>query len=359
MALASPVAAALATGAVGLVVFPLLGRSPLAALHAFFVAPLATRNGLAELVLKASPLMTIATGLAVGFRASVWNIGAEGQLVVGAICGGGLALYFEGAETRWVLVLMLMAGALGGMAWAAIPALLRTWGHASEILVTLMLAYVAPLLLSYLVHGPWRDPQGYNFPQSKLFDDAFLFPILVPGTRLNASVLLALAVVGLGWLVMGRSFLGYQMRVTGLAEAAARYAGFPTARAVWVGLLAGGAAAGLAGVGEVAGPIGQLTPSVSPGYGFAAIIVAFVGRLSAPGIVLASLLMSWLYLGGESAQIRLALPSAITGLFQGLLLSFLLAGDVLVSYRVRLGRVRAAHRPAAEARPAGVCQVDA
>jgi simple sugar transport system permease protein len=337
MALLSPVVAALGTVAVGLVVFPLLGRSPLAAFHAFFVAPVSNLNGVAELLLKAAPLMTIATGLAVGFRANVWNIGAEGQLVVGAICGGGLALQFEGAGTRWVLVLMVVAGALGGMAWAAIPALLRTWGHASEILVSLMLAYVAPLLLSYLVHGPWRDPQGYNFPQSKLFDDTLLFPILIPGTRLNASILLALLVVSVGWLAMGRSFVGYQMRVTGLAEAAARYAGFAVRRTVWIGMLAGGAAAGLAGVGEVAGPVGQLTPSVSPGYGFAAIIVAFVGRLSAPGIVLASLLMSWLYLGGESAQIRLDLPSAITGLFQGLLLSFLLGADVLVSYRVRAG----------------------
>ena len=240
-----------------------------------------------------------------------------------------------------------MAAALGGMAWAAIPALLRTRANASEILVSLMLTYVAPLLLSYLVHGPWRDPQGYNFPQSKLFDDALLFHRPRPRHSAERGLLLALAVVGLGWLVMGRSFVGYQMRVTGLAEAAARYAGFAVRRTVWIGMLAGGAAAGLAGVGEVAGPIGQLTPSVSPGYGFAAIIVAFVGRLSAPGILVASLLMSWLYLGGESAQIRLDLPSAITGLFQGLLLSFLLGADVLVGYRLRVVR-----RPAGRLAPA-------
>ncbi len=349
MTLLSPLVAVLGTLVVGLVVFPALGRNPFTAFHALFVAPLSTLNGVTELLLKASPLMMVATGLTIGFRANVWNIGAEGQLVFGAICGGGLALWLEGADTPWVLVAVVAAGVLGGMAWAAIPALLRTWCHASEILVSLMLAYVSPLLLSYLVHGPWRDPQGFNFPQSKMFEDAALFPILVPDTRLNASVLLAVVVVGLGWIVVRRSFVGYQMRVTGLAEAAARYAGFDARRTVWIGMLAGGAAAGLAGVGEVAGPIGQLTPSVSPGYGFAAIIVAFVGRLSPPGIVLASLLMSLLYLGGESAQIRPHLPSAITGLFQGMLLFFLLGADVLVNYRVRLVRGASARLVGADA----------
>jgi simple sugar transport system permease protein len=348
MAVLSPVVAVALTGAVGFVVFRARGRDPVIAFHAFFVAPLGTLNGLAELLLKASPLMTIATGLAVGFRANVWNIGAEGQLVLGAICGGGLALHLEGAPAGWLLPAMVLAGALGGMAWAAIPALLRTRFNASEILVSLMLTYVASLLLSYLVHEPWRDPQGFNFPQSRMFEEAALFPILLPGTRLNASLLVALAVVGLGWLLVRRSFVGYQMRVAGLAAGAARYAGFSARRTVWLGLLAGGAAAGITGVGEVAGPIGQLTPSVSPGYGFAAIIVAFVGRLSPPGIALASLLMSLLYLGGESAQLRLNLPAAVTGLFQGLLLFFLLGADVLVDYRLRV-----APPDPARLRPAG------
>lgn len=334
----SPLVAAALTIVVGFIVFSALGRDPLAAFHAFFVQPVASLNGVAELLLKASPLMLIAIGLAIGFRANVWNIGAEGQLILGAIAGGGLALYFEGAGTRWVLAAMLIAGALGGMAWAAIPAFLRNRFNASEILVSLMLTYVASLVLSYLVHGPWRDPQGYNFPQSKMFDDTALFPILIETTRLNASFLIALAAAALGWVFINRSFVGYQMRVSGLADAAARYAGFSARGTVWIGLLAGGALAGIAGVGEVAGPIGQLAPSISPGYGFAAIIVAFVGRLNALGIVLASLLMSLLYLGGESAQMQLNLPSAITGLFQGMLLFFLLGSDVFINYRLRLVR---------------------
>jgi simple sugar transport system permease protein len=197
---------------------------------------------------------------------------------------------------------------------------------------------VAKLVLSWLVHGPWRDPEGFNFPQSKMFVDAALLPNLLPETRLNVGFVLALAVVAAAWIFMRRSLAGFQMRVAGLAPAAANYAGISGPRTVWLGMLIGGATAGIAGVGEAAGPIGQLLPSMSPGYGFAAIIVAFVGRLHPLGIALASLLMSLLYLGGEAAQIGLALPSAVTGLFQGMLLFFLLAADVFIDFRLRLRR---------------------
>jgi ABC-type uncharacterized transport system permease subunit len=334
----SPLAAAAATVLVGLVLFGALGKDPWAAMSAFFVEPVATRYGIGELLLKASPLMLIATGLAIGYRANVWNIGAEGQLALGAIGGGGVALAFGDDGGPLVLPAMMLAGVLAGMAWAAIPALLRTGFRANEILTSLMLVYVANLLLSWLVHGPWRDPDGYNFPQSKLFGADALLPNLLADTRLNAGLVATLAVVAAAWVFVRMSHAGFRMRVAGLAPGAARYAGIPASRTVWLGMLAGGACAGLAGANEAAGPIGQLLPSMSPGYGFAAIIVAFVGRLHPVGIVLASLLMSLLYLGGESAQIRLALPSAVTGLFQGTLLLFLLAADVLVNFRVRLAR---------------------
>jgi simple sugar transport system permease protein len=212
-----------------------------------------------------------------------------------------------------------------------------------------MLNYVAVLFLSYLVHGPWRDPGGFNFPESRLFPDAALLPVILDDTRLHLGLVFALAavgigwvfvrksfLVGIGWVFVRKSFLGYQMRVAGLADMAALYAGFDRKRMVWFGLLAGGVAAGVAGLCEAAGPIGQLLPSVSPGYGYAAIIVAFVGRLHPLGILLASLLMSLLYLGGESAQMDLGLPSAVTGVFQGLLLFFLLASDLFINYRVRV-----------------------
>jgi simple sugar transport system permease protein len=331
----SPVVAALATLVVGFALFSLLGKDPWEAFAAFFVKPIDSRYGVGELLLKAGPLMLCATGLAIGYRANVWNIGAEGQLTMGAICGGGVALAFFDSASPLVLPAMIVAGALGGMAWAAIPAFLRTRFNANEILVSLMLVYVAGHLLSFLVHGPWRDPEGFNFPQSKMFADALLLPNLLPETRLNWGFLLALAAIALGWVFMARSLAGFQMRVAGLAPAAAHYAGISSTRTVWLGMLIGGCTAGIAGVSEVAGPIGQLLPSVSPGYGFAAIIVAFVGRLHPLGILFASLLMSLLYLGGEAAQMELALPSAVTGLFQGALLFCLLAADVFIHYRVR------------------------
>ena len=334
----SPLLAAAATVVVGFILFTVLGKNPWLAFHAFFVKPLTTQYGVGELLLKATPLMLIAVGLAAGYRANVWNIGAEGQLTMGAIFGGGVALYFQQSTSPLLLPAMLLAGVAGGMLWAAIPAFLRTRFNANEILTSLMLVYVATLTLSLLVHGAWRDPEGFNFPQSRMFGEAALLPIIMPDTRLNIGLPLALAVVAMAWLFMRRSLAGFQMRVAGLAPAAAIYAGISSRRTIWLGMLIGGACAGLAGVGEVAGPLGQLLPSASPGYGFAAIIVAFVGRLHPLGIVFASLLMSLLYLGGESAQINLAMPSAVTGLFQGTLLFFLLAADVFIHYRLRVAR---------------------
>jgi simple sugar transport system permease protein len=347
----SPLLAATATLAIGFVLFFALGKNPGQAFHAFFIKPIDSTYGLSELLLKASPLMLIATGLAIGYRANVWNIGAEGQLLFGAIVGGGLALAFHDSESSLLLPAMVVAGALGGLAWAAIPAWLRTRFNANEILVSLMLVYVASLLLSWLVHGPWRDPEGFNFPQSKLFHEAALLPTLFEGTRVNAGLIVALVVVASGYVFMQRSLAGFQMRVAGLAPAAANYAGISAKRTIWTGLLIGGACAGIAGVQEAAGPVGQLLPTLSPGYGFAAIIVAFVGRLHPVGIVLASLLLSLLYLGGESAQLNLALPSAVTGLFQGTLLFFLLAADVFIHYRVRISRWRARRVPVAAMQP--------
>jgi simple sugar transport system permease protein len=230
---------------------------------------------------------------------------------------------------------MLLAGVLGGMAWAAIPAFLRSRFHTSEILVSLMLVYVAQLLLSYLVHGPWKDPAGFNFPQSQALQEHELLPTLFEGARVTIAFPLALVLAAAAWLFVSRSFAGFKMRVAGTAPAAASYAGFSEKSTLWLALLIGGATAGLAGICEVAGPIGLLSPSVSPGYGFAAIIVAFVGRLHPAGIPLAALLLSALYLGGEGAQVELQLPASITDLFQGMLLFYLLAADLFINYRLR------------------------
>jgi len=320
----------------GMLLFYVLGKNPLVGFKIFFLNPLRDSYGISELFLKATPLMLCAVGLSVGFRANVWNIGAEGQLLVGALAAGGVALAFPTSHSPFLLPGMVLAGALGGVLWACIPAWLRTRFNANEILTSLMLVYVAQLMVSWLVHGPWKDPEGFNFPQTKLFQAKAMLPILVTGTRVNAALYLGIGALIIGWVFMNRSFMGYQMKVAGQAENAGRYAGFSAKRTIWMGMLVGGGMAGIAGMSEVAGPIGQITEHISPGYGFAAMIVAFVGRLSPIGIFFSSLLLALLYMGGEQAQQYLTLPYSISNVFQGMLLFFLLASDVFINYRPRL-----------------------
>jgi general nucleoside transport system permease protein len=335
MSLLSPLLALAITVILGTVLFMLLGKDPVRGLQMFFIEPLKSAYSLSELAMKATPLLLIALGLAVCFRSNVWNIGAEGQFIFGAIAAGGVAM-LAGKETgRWIVLAILAAGVLGGMLWAGLVALLRDRFNASEILVSLMLVYVAEMVLSYLVYGPWKDPAGFNFPQSVSFVEATKIPKLMSGSRVNIGVFIALAAVLVFWMFLFRSYAGFQLQVGGLAPAAARYAGFSSRKALWTALLISGGMAGLAGALEVAGPLGQLTPHVPAGYGFAAIIVAFVGRLHPVGIVFSAILMSMFYIGGELAQSRLGLPKSLTGVFQGLLLFSLLACDTLVQYRVR------------------------
>ncbi len=337
MVFLSPAISLTLTAIVAMIIFASAGLEPIGALVTFLTAPLADLYGVGELLIKAAPLVLIGIGLAIGFRAGIWNVGAEGQLTAGIIFGGYIALHFGPDGGIWVLPAMVISGAIGGMVWAAIPALLRVRFNASEILTSLMLNYVAGLWLTWLIFGPWRDPAGFNFPQSEPLAPAALFPILIEGTRMNASIVFALIAVGLGWVFMKRSFVGFQLKVTGLSAGAARYAGFSVARAVWIGMLASGAVAGIAGVGEIAGPLAQIFPNASPGYGYAAIIVAYLGRLNPVGILLSGLLMALLYLGGDLAQMSLGMPSSITGLLQSTLLFFLLTADVLVHHRIRFG----------------------
>jgi simple sugar transport system permease protein len=333
--LASPLLALVITVILGTLLFVALGKDPVRGLQVFFWEPLSSGYRIGELLVKATPLLIIALGLAVCFRSNVWNIGAEGQFVIGAVVAGGVALLAGKDTSRFIVVAILLGGVLGGMAWAAITGVLRDKFNANEILVSLMLVYVATLTLNYLVFGPWKDPAGYNFPQTKTFEAVTQIPRLFPGSRMNIGVLLALAgVVGL-WIFLFRTRAGFAQQVGGLAPAAARYAGFSSRKALWTALLISGGAAGLAGGLEVAGPLGQLTPYVPAGYGFAAIIVAFVGRLHPVGMVFSALLMSMFYIGGELAQSRLGLPKSLTGVFQGLLLFTLLACDMLMAYRIR------------------------
>lgn len=331
---ASPLLALAITVVIGVILFAVLGKDPVRGLQVFFWEPVKSGYAWSELMVKATPLLIIALGLAVCFRSNVWNIGAEGQYVLGAVCAAGVALTAGKDTGVWIIPAILLAGVLGGMFWAGITALLRDRFNANEILVSLMLVYVGIQVLNYLVYGPWKDPMGFNFPQTKTFEAAAQMPRLMQGSRLNIGLPLALLGVAAVWIFLFRTYSGFAQQVGGLAPAAARYAGFSSRKALWIALLTSGGAAGLAGALEVAGPIGQLTPFVPAGYGFAAIIVAYVGRLHPVGIVFSAILMSMFYIGGELAQSRLGLPKSITGVFQGLLLFALLACDTLIAYRV-------------------------
>ena len=329
----SPLLALLITVVIGVLLFIALGKDPFKGLEMFFWLPIKSGYALGELLVKATPLLIIALGLAVCFRSNVWNIGAEGQYIMGAIFAGGVALMADKTTGAWIVLPVILAGVVGGMLWAAITALLRDKFNANEILVSLMLVYVAVQILSYMVGGPWKDPKGFNFPQTQTFEAATRIPRLFSGSRVSIGALLALLGVVVAWVFLFRTRAGFAQQVGGLAPAAARYAGFSSRKALWTALLISGGAAGLAGALEVAGPIGQLTIYVPAGYGFAAIIVAFVGRLHPVGMVFSALLMSMFYIGGEMAQSRLGLTKSLTGVFQGLLLFSLLACDTLINYK--------------------------
>ena len=342
-AIASPLIAVGLTLLVMSILFAFLGKDPLNALAVYFLQPLTDSYSLQEMAVKASPLVMIAIGLALCYLANVWNIGAEGQFVIGAVAGSYLAVKTQGTDVgAWVLPAMLVLGAIGGALYALIPAICRVRFGASEILVSLMLVYVADLVLDYLVRGPWRDPHGYNFPTTADFDPVASVPSIIEGSRLHIGALMALVVVAAAWTVLGRTIKGFEIRVVGAAPKAARFAGFDADRLVLFTFAVSGALAGLAGIIEVAGPVGHLQPGISPGYGFTAIIVAFLGRLNPIGILIAGLFLALTFIGGEQAQISLKVPLDLTKVFQGILLFFVLACDSLILYRIRLVKTRKA-----------------
>jgi simple sugar transport system permease protein len=337
IAIVSPLIAIALTLVTMTILFAILGKNPVTALSVYFFKPLTDSYSLQEIAVKAAPLVMIAVGLSLCYLANVWNIGAEGQFLIGAVAGSWLAVVTHGTGAgAWVMPAMLILGVLGGAAYALIPAICKIRFGASEILTSLMLVHVADLLLDYLVRGPWRDPQGFNFPTTAEFDPVATMPILLEGSRLHAGVIITLVAVVVTAIVLARTIKGFEIRLVGVAPKAARFAGFSSNRLAILTFAISGGLAGAAGIIEVAGPIGHLQPGISPGYGFTAIIVAFLGRLNPIGILIAGLFLALTFIGGEQAQISMRIPLDVTKVFQGILLFYVLACDSLTVYRIRL-----------------------
>jgi ABC-type uncharacterized transport system permease subunit len=346
MMLLSPVIALVLTAIVGAVIFALRGLNPLQALYIYFIEPLTTLWAIEQLLVKAAPLVLIGVGLSIAYIANVWNIGAEGQFTLGATFASILPVYFPAFQSPLVLPLMLLLGIAGGMLWGFIPAYLKNRFSANEILTSLMLVYVAGLLLDWLVRGPWRDPQGYNFPKTVTFEGWQMLPTI--GPTVHIGVILALLVALSLAFLLDRTIKGFEIRVLGNAPRAGSFAGFSREKMVLFCFLLSGGLAGLAGVCEIASTVGQLQPSISPGYGFTAIIVAFLGRLNPIGVIIAGLILALSYMGGEAAQVTLGISDKIAKVFQGILLFFILACDSFILYRLRF----ISRRPVAELAPA-------
>jgi simple sugar transport system permease protein len=345
--LAAPVLAVLATMVFGGLLFALLGKDPLAAIATIFWEPLFGEFAFfyrPQLLIKGAPLVLIAIGLSLGFKAGIWNIGAEGQYIMGALFGAGVGLAFYPMESVFIFPLMVMAGALGGWLWAMIPAVLKVKFGTNEILVSLMLVYVAEQFLASMALGLLKNPQGMGFPGSRnlqQYPSAYNAE-LIAGSGMHWGVVAALIAVIFAYVLLARHRLGFAIRVTGDAPRAAAFAGISPARLVLFCLGVSGLLAGLAGMFEVAGPAGQVTIDFNVGYGFTAIIVAFLGRLHPVGILAAGALMALTYIGGDIAQSKMGLPAAAIQVFQGMLLFFLLAFDLFTNYRLRLGARKAA-----------------
>jgi simple sugar transport system permease protein len=338
MALLSPVIALCLTLIAGGVIFALRGINPFEGLYVYFVEPLTDSWAREQLIAKAAPLVLIGAGLAVCYSANVWNIGAEGQFIIGALLAGMIPVFFTSWQTPEVMVVMLVLGVIGGMAWAAIPALLKNRFNTNEILTSLMLVYVAQYIFDWLVRGPWRDPQGFNFPKTVNFDGWQLLP---RWGDIHLGALFALIAALVLFVMMARMLKGFELQVLGAAPRAGRFAGFSGPKAVMFCFLLSGALAGLAGASDVMGSSGQLQTPYSPNYGFVAIIVAFLGRLNPLGVIIAGLLLALSFIGGESVQVSLGISDKIAKVFQGILLFFLLACDTLILYRVRFETARA------------------
>lgn len=322
------------------IIFQALGVNPLFAYGQIFQGAFGSAYGLSETVVKSIPLMLSGIGLTLAFRARFWNIGAEGQLLAGATCATGLALAYPDWPKLVLLPGMFLAGFIGGALWGLIPALLKARWRVDEVITSLMMVYIASNLVNHLVYGPWKGPEERGFPYTSKFSAAAQLPRLA-WTRIHyPTLLLALVLAVLLYVLIRQTKWGYQIRVTGENPAAARYAGMSHLKTLLLVMTLSGGLAGLAGVGEVAGIHHRLRypEGISPGYGFTAIIVAWLARLNPLGAVLTSLLLGGLLVGGDAIQVSLRLPAATIFVFNGTILLFVLGGDLIARYRIRIRR---------------------
>ena len=329
----------------GLLIFAFLGYDPLETLYQIFISPFSRIDRISDIFVKACPLIIIGIGLMLCFRANVWNIGAEGQFIIGTLLAGSFALLFPNVETKLLIIIMIIIGFIGGAFWAFIPAILKTKLNVNEILVSLMLVYVAMLFIDFIVRGPLRDPMSFGFPLSKPYSEgALINKIPFPGIgflgQLHYGVLFIILLIPCSWIFVNKTLNGFKINVLGAAPKAAKFAGFKQNTITITVLIMSGGLAGIAGVIEVSANIGQLQPEVSFGYGFTAIIVAFLGRLNPIGILFAGIIIATVKLGADNAQMSMGIPKVVTGLFEGILLFFLLTGETLQKYKIKWSKVK-------------------
>ena len=329
----------------GLLIFTFLGYDPLETLYQVFMSPFSRVDMISDIFVKAFPLIIIGCGLMLCFRANIWNIGAEGQFIMGALLAGSFALMFPDVENKILLLFMFLVGFIGGAIWAFIPAILKTRLNVNEILVSLMLVYVAMLFIDFIVRGPLRDPMSFGFPLTKPYPEgALINKIHFPGIgylgQLHYGILLIVLLIPLSWIFINKTLGGFKITVLGSAPKAAKFAGFKENSITMTVLLLSGGLAGIAGVVEVSANMGQLQPEVSFGYGFTAIIVAFLGRLNPIGILFAGITIATVKLGADNAQMTMGIPKVVTGLFEGILLFFLLTGETLQKYQIKWKRFK-------------------
>jgi general nucleoside transport system permease protein len=321
----------------GFFLFLFSGKDPFNGLYIYFVKPLIEVWSLHELAIKSGPLILIAVGLSVAYRSNNWNIGAEGQFIAGGLLGSVIPIMFPTLEGWFVIPLMLIMGMIGGAAFGAIPAFLKVRFQTNEILTSLMLVYVIQLFLDWMVRGPWRNPEGSNFPETRAFNPSAVLPEILPSSgRAHWGFIFAIIAAILIWFVLSKTKKGFEVKVLGASPRAGKFAGFSQSGMVYFAFLVSGACAGLAGISEVSGAIGKMQPVISPGYGFTAIIVAFLGRLNPLGIIAAGLVLGLTYLGGEAAQFDLGISDKLARVFQGVLLFLVLGCDTLINYSVKL-----------------------